>query len=305
MEDLLNRISVETLEKRKGFGRFAIGPLDRGFGYTLGNSLRRVLLESLPGAAITSVSISGVSHQFTTIPGVKEDVVELILNLKKVRLQLLDGDTAKLTLSVKKVGDIKAGDIKVPAGVKIVNPVLHIASLSGKKTKLNMEMTAKRGRGYLMANEQKTSKVGEILLDAIFSPVTRVGIRVEATRVGGRTDLDKLIMDITTDETISPLEAFKKSTKILIAYLEVFYKPRSVVEEKREGAKIPRKVSGILVEELDLPVRVANTLRKAKLGTVDDLSKITKAKLSQVRNLGEKSIKLVEDKLKELGVNLA
>lgn len=304
MEELLDRINVETLEKRKGFGRFAIGPLGRGFGHTLGNSLRRVLLESLPGAAITSVSISGVSHQFTTIPGVKEDVVELILNLKKVRLQLLNGDAAKLTLSVKKAGAVKAKDIKVPAGVKIVNPALHIASLSGKKTKLNMEMTAKRGRGYLMADEQKTDKLGEILLDAIFSPVTRVGIKIEPTRVGRRTDLDKLIMEITTDETVSPLEALKKSAKILIAYLEVFYKPRSVVKKKQETVGISRKIAGILVEELDLPVRVANTLRKAKLGTVGDLSKTTKAKLAQVRNLGEKSIKLVEDKLKKLGVSL-
>lgn len=305
MEEFLNRIKIETLEEKKGFGRFVIGPLERGFGHTIGNSLRRVLLESLPGAAITSVSISGVPHQFTTIPGVKEDVVEIMLNLKKVRLRLLDEESAKLTLFAKGAVEVKAGDIKVPAGVKIVNPNLHIASLSDKKTKLEMELVARRGRGYLMAEEQKTSKVGEILLDAIFSPVIKVGLKVEPTRVGRRTDLDKLIMEITTDETISPSEALKKAAKILSAYLEIFYKPRPAVKEKQETVKIPKNISGILVEELDLPVRVANTLRKAKLGTVGDLAKVTKADLLKVRNLGEKSVTLVESKLKELGVSLS
>lgn len=305
MEELLKRIKIETLEERKEFGRFAIGPLERGFGYTIGNGLRRVLLESLPGAAITSISISGAPHQFTTIRGVKEDVVEIVLNLKKVRLQLLDEETAKLTLSAKGVGEAKAGDIKTLAGVKIVNPKLHIASLSDPKAKLEMEMIARRGRGYLMAEEQKTSKVGEILLDAVFSPVTRVAVNVEPTRVGQRTDLDKLIMEITTDETTSPLEALKQAAKILTSYLEIFYKPRPVAEKKHEAVKISKSTSRILVEELELPVRVANTLRKANLGTVGDLVKTTAADLLKVRNLGEKSVRLIESKLKELEVTLA
>jgi len=304
MEEFLSNIEIETLEDKKGFGRFAIGPLERGFGHTLGNSLRRVLLESLPGAAITSVNISGVSHQFSTIRGVKEDVVEMILNLKRVRLKLLDEDTARLTLLAKGKKEVKAGDIKVPAGVKIVNPKLHIASLSDKKAELKMELVAQKGRGYLMAEEQKTSKLGEVLLDAVFSPVTRVGVNVEPVRVGRRTDLDKLILEITTDETIKPLEALKEAAKILVSFFEGFYKPRPAVKKIKEGVKIPPSISRILVEELDLPVRVANTLRKAKLGTVGDLTKTTKADLLKVRNLGEKSVQLIEDKLKELGVTL-
>lgn len=305
MDEFLNKIQVETLEEKPGFGCFAIAPLEQGFGHTLGNSLRRILLESLPGAAITSVNISGVAHQFTTLPGVKEDVVEIVLNLKKVRLSLADDSLAKLNLVVKRPGEVKAGDIKVPAGVKIVNPELHLASLSGKKAKLAMEMVAHKGRGYLMAEDQETAKVGEILMDAIFSPVLKVGLRVEPTRVGRRTDFDKLILEITTDKTITPREALKKAAQTAVSYFEVFYKPRPKEQVKPEKTKIPKSVSNILVEELDLPVRVANALRKGKWETVGDLAKATKADLLKIRNLGEKSVTLVESKLKERGVGLA
>ena len=163
MEDLLAQTKIETIEEKEGFGRFAIGPLERGFGHTLGNSLRRVLLGHLEGAAITAVTISGVSHPFTTIKGMKEDVVELLLNLKQVRLRLLDEKKAKLSLSVKGEKEVTAGDIKTPAGVEIVNPELHLASLSGKNAKLEMEMVVERGRGYLLSSERETTKVGEIL----------------------------------------------------------------------------------------------------------------------------------------------
>lgn len=305
MEEFLDKIKIETLERKKDFARFGIGPLERGFGHTLGNSLRRVLLESLPGAAITSVKISGVFHQFATLSGVKEDVVEIVLNLKKVRLKLADEESAKLSLSVKKAGQVKAGDIKAPAGVKIVNPDLHIASLSGKKVKLEMEIVVQRGRGYLMAEDQETSKVGEILMDAVFSPVVNVGLRVEPTRVGRRTDFDKLVLEITTDGSTTPLEALKQAAQITVAYFEIFYKPRPKEDTKKEKTKIPKSVAGVLVEELDLPVRVVNTLRKAKLGTVGDLAKATRADLLKVRNLGEKSVKLVEAKLKDREIILA
>lgn len=305
MEDFPVHFKIETLEEREGFGRFAITPLERGFGHTLGNCLRRVLLESLEGAAITAVSISGVSHPFTTIAGMKEDVVELLLNLKQVRLRLLDEKRAKLTLSVKGEKEVTAADIKTPAGVEIVNPKLHLASLTGKKAKLEMEMVAERGRGYLLSSERETTKVGEILLDAIFSPVLRVGVKVEPTRVGRRTDLDKLIMTIFTDRTITPRQALAEAAKILVACFELFYKKKPEMHKERKQKRISKKLAAILVEELNLPVRLTNALRKSGFGTVGQLNEATREQLLEIKNVGEKSIRLIEEELAKLGVTLA
>jgi DNA-directed RNA polymerase subunit alpha len=305
MQDL-SLVKIKALEEKKDFGRFVVSPLESGFGHTLGNSFRRVLLESLPGAAITAVKIAGVPHQFSTIKGVREDVVEIILNIKKIRLCLLDQEQATLVLKAKGPGEVKAGDIKVPAGVKIVNPDLHLASLADKNTKFNLELTAEQGRGYVMADERKTSEVGLILVDALFSPIFRVSYKVEPTRVGQRTDLDKLTLEIFTDGTVTPDVAIKEAAKVLASYFKIFYEPRPKMEKPKEEVKpiVPKAVAKILIDELDLPTRVVNTLRRSKIETVGDLANTTKGELFKIKNMGEKSVRLIENELQNLEVKL-
>jgi DNA-directed RNA polymerase subunit alpha len=305
MQDL-SLVKIQALEGKKDFGRFVASPLESGFGHTLGSSLRRVLLESLPGAAITAVKIAGVPHQFSTIKGVREDVVEIILNIKKIRLRLSGQEKATLLLKAKGSGEVKAGDIKVPAGVKIVNPNLHLATLADENTRFSIELTAEQGTGYVMADERTADKVGLILVDALFSPILRVSYKVEPTRVGRRTDLDKLTLEIFTDGTITPDKAIKEAARILASYFKLFYEPRPKAKktEKETKPAVPKTVARILIDELDLPTRVVNTLRKAKIETVGDLANTTRAELLKIKNLGGKSVKLVEDELLGLEVNL-
>lgn len=299
----MNEPMFELAEEGKGnYAKFVISPLERGYGDTLGNSLRRVLLTSLPGAAVTSVRISGVKHQFSTLKGMKEDVVEFILNLKKVRLTYKGDKPAKATLLVKEAGEVKAKDIKVPAGVEIANPELVLATLS-KGAKLDAEMEIEAGNGYSLAEERATGTIGLIPLDASFSPISRVNYKIEETRVGRLTNYDKLILEVWTDGTIKPKEALITASKILVSYFNQIVSPKKI--EKKEEAPVDTTgaVGKLSVEEIGLPTRVANALIRAGYETVDELLRAKKGDLVKVRNLGEKSIKIITVALAEKGVS--
>ncbi|MBI4039629.1 DNA-directed RNA polymerase subunit alpha [Candidatus Daviesbacteria bacterium] len=305
---MVDLVKITVQEENDTFGRFVVEPLVQGYGQTIGNSLRRVLLSSLGGAAITAVKISGVSHQFSAISGVKEDVAELLLNLKQVRLSMSGKDSAKITLSQKGEGDINASQIKTVAGVEVVNPDLYIAHLSGAKSKLDIEMTVEKGYGYALSDERPQTEVGVIALDALFSPVVRVNYKVEATRVGRRTDFDKLTMEIFTDGTIGPSEALKEAAKTLVSYFTIFYQPQSrPVVVSDEGQIVSSKndeTASLTIEELDVPARIVNALRAAKIETVGDLTSYQRKDLLKIKNLGAKSLSEVEKKLKEREVQL-
>lgn len=299
MNEPMFEIKQET--KEGNYGKFVVSPLENGYGNTLGNSLRRVLLTSLPGAAITNVKISGVKHQFSTLKGMKEDVVEFLLNLKKVRLSYSGEKPVKASISVKSAGEVKAKDIKVPANVKIANPELVLASLT-KGAKLDAEMEIEEGSGYSPAEDRMTSTVGLIPLDAAFSPVLRVNYKVEETRVGRLTNYDKLTLEIWTDGTIHPKEAFIQASKVLVSYFNQIVSPKKVVKAEEKEIDTLGPVGKLSVEEIGLPTRVANALIKAGYETVEQLVKAKKEDLVKVRNLGEKSIKIIAVALSEKGV---
>lgn len=294
---------IKEDKKEKNYSKFTISPLTSGFGNTLGVAIRRVLLTSLPGSAITKVKISGVKHQFSTLPGMKEDVLEFLLNLKKVRFQTKTDKQLKGTLSVNTSGEVKAGDIKVSGDGKVANPDLVIANLS-KGAKLNVDLTIERGVGYKGSEETVKEGVGIITLDAVFSPVIRVDYKVEETRVGRLTNYDKLNMDVWTDETISPKEAITLAAKTLVSYFEQVVNPKTV-QEKPELIKESNglgQVGKLSVEEIGLPTRVANALIKSGYDTVEKLVEAKKEDLMKVRNLGEKSLKIIKIALNEKGV---
>jgi DNA-directed RNA polymerase subunit alpha len=295
--------NIKTEQENAEFGKFVIEPLEQGFGHTLGNSLRRVLLTSLPGAAITQIKINGVKHKFSTLEGMSEDVVDLILNLKQVRLKYEGEKPIKLELDKNGPGQIKAGDIKTPANIQVINKDHVLASLADKKSRLKIEMVVERGFGYLPAETRKSDKLGVIFLDAAFSPVRRVNYQVEATRVGQRTDFDKLIMEITTDGTIKPKEALKSSAKILIAFFNQVVQPKKMDVKEEKKPQIDDEVTKLTLEELDLPTRIVNALRRTGYGTVSDLMAIKLADLAKIKNLGEKSIKIIQSALAKKGVN--
>jgi DNA-directed RNA polymerase subunit alpha len=294
---------IKREKKQKNYARFIISPLEQGYGHTLGTSLRRVLLKSLGGAAITSVKISGVKHQFSTLKGMKEDIVEFLLNLKKVRFSYTTDKQEKVKLSVKGPGEVKAKDIEVPATLKVANPNLVLAYLN-KGAKLNAEMTVDFGEGYVSAEERGERKIGVIPLDASFSPVVRVNYRVEETRVGRLTNYDKLILEIWTDGTVDPKDALVLSAKVLIKYFQQIVSPKRVEKEEKVEKDDLGPVGKLSVEEINLPTRVANALLKAGYETVEDLAKAKKEDLIKVRNLGEKSIKIVEVALAEKDVKI-
>jgi len=295
--------NIKTEQENADFGKFVIEPLEQGFGHTLGNSLRRVLLTSLPGAAITQIKINGVKHKFSTLEGMSEDVVDLILNLKQVRLKYEGEKPIKLELDKNGPGQVKAGDIKTPANIQVINKDHVLASLADKKSRLKIEMVVERGFGYLPAETRKSDKLGVIFLDAAFSPVKRVNYQVEATRVGQRTDFDKLIMEITTDGTIKPKEALKSSAKILIAFFNQVVQPKKMDVKEEKKPQIDDEVTKLTLEELDLPTRIVNALRRTGYGTVSDLMAIKLADLAKIKNLGEKSIKIIQSALAKKGVN--
>ncbi len=296
---------IEVEAQKPGYGLFIIAPLEQGYGQTLGNSLRRVLLTSLPGSAITSVKIEGVRHQLSALPGLKEDIVELILNIKKIRFIIENNEPVTLTLSKKGPGEVVAGDIDVPAGVTIVNPDLVLGTLADKKATLEMELTAEQGLGYVPAEERSTGEIGRIPVDSLFSPVTRVNYRVEATRVGRMTNLDHLVMEIWTDGTIAPLDALKSAAKILASYFLQVYEPKAKVDESvAVTPSVSDEVLKMRIEELDIPTRIVNALANGGIETIGQLLGTPRSELLKIKNLGVKSLAVVEEKLREKGVAL-
>ena len=315
------RITSETVDENRG--SFVIEPLDRGFGYTFGNSLRRVLLSSLAGAAVTSVRIEGVAHEFSTIPGVKEDVTDIVLNLKGIVCRMhSDAGEIEAPLVVTGPGDISAKDLDLPAGVEILNPDVHIATLE-KKTKLEMYLTIGRGRGYRPAEDNKTpdQPIGVIPIDSIFSPVRRVAYAVSQARVGQRTDYDQLTIDIETDDSIDPQSALREAAEILISQLAIFT-DADRIEELRAGpaAQLDHAAAGavngggmvaaggpmddILIEELELGVRSYNCLKRAGIQTIGDLLSKSENELGAIPNFGKKSIDEVIETLVARGLSL-
>lgn len=290
-------------KKDKNYASLAITPLEQGYGFTLGNSLRRVLLTSLPGAAITSVKIAGVNHQFSSLSGMKEDIVEFCLNLKKVRISYQGEKAVNATLKVNTAGEVKAGDIKLPTGVEVSNPELVLAVLN-KGAKLDADITIESGSGYNPADTRSSTEIGMIPLDASFSPIVRVNYKVEETRVGRLTNYDKLTLEVWTDGTIDALEAVQKAASILVDYFAQIVTPKKAEKKKEEIVINDLGLVGRLsVEEIGLPTRVANALAKAGFETVDALVRADKNELVKVRNLGEKSLKIISAALGEKGVS--
>jgi len=295
-------------------GTFVIEPLDKGFGYTFGNSLRRVLLSSLGGAAITSVRIEGVAHEFSTIPGVKEDVPDLVLNLKDVVIRMhTDADEVEAPLVVTGPGSVTAKDIDVPAGVEVLNPSVPIATLE-KRTKLEVYLTIGRGRGYSPAEENKSEDqpIGVIPIDSIFSPIRRASYSVDSARVGQRTDFDKLTLEVETDGSIEPGSALREAAEILIKSLAIFtdadrvdeLTSRDGVGEVAAGVKAPEEGDDRLIEELEIGVRAYNCLKRAGIQTIGDLVQKSESELKAIPNFGDRSIEEVKESVAALGLSL-
>lgn len=297
---------IKADQETNSYGRFFIEPLEQGYGQTLGNSMRRVLLSSLSGSAITSISIEGVKHQFSTVPGLKEDVNEFILNIKKIRLIVHGDEVVELSLNKTGPGEVTAGDIEAPAGVEIVNPELVLGTLAEKKTILSMRMTAQRGFGYQPVEDKQNSTIGTIAVDALYSPVLRVNYKVESTRVGRMTNLDRLVMEIWTDATISPMEAMKTSANILIGYFTQVVSPQEGGSEEvtHQTQAVPDETLKMRIEEFDIPTRIVNALAKGNIETIGQLLSATKEDLMKVKNLGSKSLEVVAEKLKEKGITI-
>lgn len=304
------RIECLKLDNDNMYAKFVCEPLERGYGITLGNSLRRILLSSLPGAAITSMKVDGVQHEFTTIPGIVEDVVEIILNLKQVRLKIFDNDEKALRIDVDKEGEVTAADIVGDANVEILNPDLHIATIA-QGGKLHMELTANRGRGYnpSVKNKKENQPLGVIAIDSIYTPVKKVNFYVENTRVGQITDFDKLTIELWTDGSLTPDDALSLAAKVMNEHLALFIdlseatKNTEVMIEKEESKK--EKVLETTIEELDLSVRSYNCLKRAGITNVEDLISKTEEEMMKVRNLGRKSLEEVTNKLHSLNLDFA
>ena len=303
---------IECIESPtdESYGKYVIEPLERGYGTTLGNSLRRVLLSSLPGTAVTSIRIAGVQHEFSTIPGVKEDVTEIVLNIKRIIARLHSDEPKTVYIEASGECEVTAGDIKADSEVEILNPELHIATL-GPDASLSIELTVDHGRGYVPADKNKGPQqvIGTIPVDSIYTPVLKVNYAVENTRVGNQTDFDKLTLEVWTDKTISPRDAVSLGAKILVDHFTLFTDlsdsigSRSTVVEKVETQR--DKVLVMTIEELDLSVRSFNCLKRANINTVEDLISKTEDEMIKVRNLGRKSLEEVEHKLAMMGLSLA
>ena len=303
-------IKCLEIDNENNYAKFVCEPLERGYGVTIGNSLRRILLSSLPGAAITSVKIEGVVHEFSTIPNVVEDVPEIIVNLKQVRLKLHDNEEKSIRIDFKGEGEVKAGDIITDSTVEILNPDLHIATLS-ERAHLQIEMTANMGRGYNSAekNKKDNQPLGVLPIDSIYTPVKKVNYAVENTRVGQNIDYDKLTIELWTDGSLAPYEALSLAAKVMTGHLELFIdlsetaKNTQVMIEKEENKK--EKVLEMSIEDLELSVRSFNCLKRAGISTVEDITNKTEAEMMKVRNLGKKSLDEVTYKLHSLGLDFA
>jgi DNA-directed RNA polymerase subunit alpha len=302
---LNTNFKVKTDKEEKNYGRFVIEPLDQGFGQTLGNSLRRVLLSNFPGASVTSIRIDGVKHQFSTVVGLKEDVVELVLNIKKLKVKMFEGESATMKLSLKGPKTVLAKDIETPSSVEIVNKDEYLCTLADKG-KLDIEFTVEKGFGYSVADERKTNTVGVITIDAAYSPITRVNYVVEATRVGRMTNLDKLIIDIWTNGTLDPKDALRTAAKTLVSYFLQIFEPKATQEDTSVVVtpQISDEILKMTLEELDLPTRISNSLKNGGIETIGQLLGTQRKELLKIKNLGAKSLSMVEDKLREKGVAL-
>ena len=305
-------IEVAEISEDKKYGRFVVEPLERGYGITLGNSLRRIMLSSLPGAAVSQVKIEGVLHEFSSIPGVKEDVTEIIMNIKSLAIRN-NSDTNEPKIAYIEYdgeGVVHASDIQVDQDIEILNPELVIATLNGKDTKLYMELTITKGRGYVGADKNKTEDlpIGVIAVDSIYTPVERVNVTVENTRVGQITDYDKLTLDVYTNGTLIPDEAVSLAAKVLSEHLSLFIdlsenaKTAEIMVEKEDDEK--EKVLEMSIDELELSVRSYNCLKRAGINTVEELTNKTSEDMMKVRNLGRKSLEEVLAKLRDLGLQL-
>ena len=302
--------NIHKVEETDNYGKFVVEPLERGYGTTLGNSLRRVLIASLPGSAITTMQIDGVLHEFSTVKGVTEDVTQIILNLKKVSLKINSEDQKDLELDIKGPAEVTAGDIQGDSEVSVLNPDLHIATVADG-AELHIKMTADKGRGYLSANDNKARMedlaIGVLPIDSIYTPIERVNYTVENARVGQRSDFDKLTLDVWTDGSITPTEAISLGAKILTEHLAMFVNLTEtaqnvqVMVEKEETHK--EKTLEMTIEELDLSVRSYNCLKRAGINTVKELTDRTVSDMMKVRNLGQKSLEEIKLKLNDLGVS--
>lgn len=305
----IERPKIECKVLEDNYGEFVVEPLERGFGTTLGNCLRRVLLSSMPGAAASSIRIDGVLHEFSTVPGVKEDVTEIILNLKELRVKLHSDEIVTVTVHASGEGEVTAADIIHDADVEIVNPDLHIATLS-QGAELNMEITLKRGKGYVSAdkNKEPNMPIGVIAIDSIFTPITKVNFRVEDTRVGQVTDYDKLTLEVWTCGTIRPEEAVGIAARIMYDHLALFTNLAEGVQSVEfgggDGGDGRDKVLDMVIEELDLSVRSYNCLKRAGINTIAELVERDEEEMMKVRNLGKKSLEEVQQKLALLGLSL-
>ncbi|MCH5343656.1 MAG: DNA-directed RNA polymerase subunit alpha [Acetatifactor sp.] len=305
-------IEVTDISEDKKFGRFVVKPLERGYGITLGNSLRRIMLSSLPGAAVSQVKIEGVLHEFSSIPGVKEDVTEIIMNIKSLAIKNNSETNEAKTAYIEYEGEgvVRASDIQADPDIEIMNPDQVIATLSGKDAKLYMELTITKSRGYVSADKNKHDDlpIGVIAIDSIYTPVERVNVTVDNTRVGQSTDYDKLTLDVYTNGTLVPDEAVSLAAKVLSEHLNLFIdlsenaKTAEVMVEKEDDEK--EKVLEMSIDELELSVRSYNCLKRAGINTVEELTNKTSEDMMKVRNLGRKSLEEVLAKLKELGLQL-
>ncbi len=312
MLEKIKKPELDTVELRSDgkYGKFVLAPLERGYGITLGNSLRRVLLSSLPGVAVTSVKIDGVHHELTTIPGVKEDVTEIILSLKGLTAKLYGEGPKTVCIDAEGECEVTAGDIKTDSEVNILDPGMHIATLS-KDAKLHMEIVIDRGRGYVSSerNKQMNASIDVIAVDSIYTPVLKVNYQVEDTRLGQVTDYDKLTMEVWTDGTISAKEAVSQAANLLNEHLKLFIDlcdevsiAEVLVDQDEKGKE---KILEMTIEELDLSVRSFNCLKRAGINTVDDLINKSEEEMMKVRNLGKKSFDEVREKLQSLGFDLS
>jgi len=300
---------IECTTNTRQYGRFEVGPLESGYGITLGNALRRVLLSSLPGAAVTSIRVSGIHHEFSPIPHVKEDMTALILNVKQIRLKLFGEDSARLHVEIQGEGEITAGDLVCPANVEIVNPDLHLLTADSPEAQLDIEMVVQRGKGYSPADERGKLPIGEIPVDAIFSPIRRASYQVERARVGQMTNFDRLILEIWTDGTISPQEALSTSAQILMRHLSLIASlkevPAEEAPEEVEKEGIPARVYEMPIEELGLSIRAYNCLKRAGITRVGEiLERLQKGEeeILAIRNFGRKSLEELMTRLREKGL---
>ena len=306
-------IEVVEISEDKKYGKFVVEPLERGYGITLGNSLRRIMLSSLPGAAVTHVKIEGVQHEFSSIPGVKEDVTEIIMNIKSLAIKNHSESNEVKTAIIDFTGEgvVKASDIQVDSDIEIMNPDVTIATLCGKDAKLFMELSINKGRGYISADKNKHDDlpIGVLAVDSIYTPVERVNMTVENTRVGQVTDYDKLTLDVYTDGTLVPDEAVSLAAKVLSEHLNLFIdlsesaKAAEVMVEKEDGES--EKILEMSIDELELSVRSYNCLKRAGINTVQELINKTPEDMMKVRNLGRKSLEEVQAKIKELGLEFS